>query len=601
MSILKLIKPRVLAAIKAVSTAAAEIPTVADCGYTSGAGNPKQALLADIQVRGILSAAKRLKLDPTDFAKQIVEKLDLQGVGKATVDGPGFINIKLDDAWLGDRINKLFWGADPRLGAEEWTGRVVLDYSSPNLAKEMHVGHLRSTIIGDALARVLGFVGADVIRQNHVGDWGTQFGMLIAHVYDTDDVNLDQLQDLEALYVQAKIRFDVEEGFADRARDYVVKLQAGDADIVKKWEKIVEVSLMHAQKIYDTLGVLIKRSDAYGESSYNADLPNVVTDLDKAGILAVDQGAKVVYTPAFQKDFGKGKPVFVVQKTGDGFGYAATDLAAMRYRVRHLKGDRLLYVIDNRQSLHCRQLFDVSRRAGFLPENVEATHVGFGTMMGADKKPFKTRTGGTIKLAELIASAQERAYALAKEKNEKRSEADRFTDAQVRDIANKIGIGAIKYADLSKQRDRDYVFDLDAMVQFEGNTAPYLMYAYTRCRAVGRGATAATEASSSAPIATTTTTTPPKLVLTHNAEHVLATTLLQFPDEIANVIATSCPHHLCGYLYRVAGAYSQFYQACPILKSEGEVRASRLRLCEATAELLKTGLGLLGIGVLEVM
>ncbi|KAJ3015582.1 hypothetical protein HKX48_004539 [Thoreauomyces humboldtii] len=593
MSLLKLLYPRVLAAIKATSAAAAEIPHIADCAFIPS-GGPRAG--SDIRVQGLLQAAMRLNLDPRQFASDIITNLDINTIGVASVDGPGFVTIKLDDTWLSKRLEQTFWSGDKRLGAEEQKERIVIDYSSPNLAKEMHVGHLRSTIIGDALARCHGFVGADVIRQNHVGDWGTQFGMLIAHVYDSEDVDLQQLQGLEQLYVAAKVRFDNEPEFMERARNYVVKLQSGDPDMLKKWEEIVDVSLRHAQELYDTLNVLLKREDVCGESFYNHDLNNVVSDLDKTGLLLVDQGAKVVLTPMYQKDFGKNKPIFMVEKGNGGFGYAATDLAAIRHRVRNLQGKRLLYVIDNRQSLHCRQLFDVASRGGFLPEDVSAVHVGFGTMMGKDKKPFKTRTGGTVKLAELISSAQERAAVLAGEKNAKRPEGDRFSEAELKDIGNKVGVGAVKYADLSKNRDKDYIFDLESMLQFEGNTAPYLMYAYTRARSVARGAAAAATAESDGAIPVA------PVNLAQPAEHTLALTLLMFPDELLAVLATSQPHHLCTYLYRLSQAYTKFYDTCPVIRApDAATRASRLRLCEATADMLRTGLSLLGIQVLETM
>ncbi|KAI9090034.1 arginyl-tRNA synthetase [Phlyctochytrium arcticum] len=591
MSILKFLTPRVLAAIKAVNPAAAELPAVASCEHSAGG----KAGFGDVQIKGLLSAAKRLKLNPREFAAQVSEKLDLEGVGRATVDGPGFINIHLSDAWLSDRVIKTFFGEDKAtLGTEQNKIKVVIDYSSPNLAKEMHVGHLRSTIIGDALVRLLQLTGAEVVRQNHVGDWGTQFGMLTAHVSDQANVNLEDLPDLEQLYVAAKVRFDAEPEFANRARENVVKLQSGDEEIMRKWKQIVDVSLKHAQRIYDTLGVQMTPEDACGESFYNNDLHNVVADLQKAGLLVEDQGAKVVFTPDFQKDFGKGKPVFMVQKGGDGFGYAATDLAAIRHRVGKLHADRVLYVVDKRQSLHFRQLFDVAGRAGFYDKQKnDLMHVAFGMMLGKDKKPFKTRSGGTVKLSELIQEAQVRAIALAREKNSSRPEAERFTEQELENIGKVVGIGAVKYADLSKQREKDYVFDFDSMLQFEGNTAPYLMYAYTRARSVSLRASS--DSSSTSPAI------PSKLLLSDPAEHALAVTLLQFPDEVETIIETACPHHLCTYIYKVATAYTRFYEACNILKSEDDVKQSRLALCEATAHMLKVSLGLLGIQVLETM
>ncbi|WP_274570886.1 arginine--tRNA ligase [Neisseria leonii] len=541
----------------------------------------KNADFGDFQINGVMGAAKKNGRNPRELAQQVADALAAGSlIETAEVAGPGFINLRLSGAFLAAETEKARqdrFGIAPAAEPQ----RVVIDYSSPNLAKEMHVGHLRSSIIGDSIARILGFLGHEVIRQNHVGDWGTQFGMLVAYMVEQQKDNAAfELADLEQFYRAAKVRFDEDAAFADTARDYVVKLQGGDEAVSALWRQFVAISLGHAQQVYDTLGLLLTPDDVAGESVYNSDLQAVVDDLAAKGLAVEDDGAKVVFLDEFKNQDGE-PAAFIVQKKGGGFLYASTDLACMRYRVGRLKADRLLYVVDTRQKLHFEQLFTASRKAGYLPEAVSAEFIGFGTMMGKDGKPFKTRSGDTVKLADLLDEAVERATALVKEKNPDLSE------TQAAAIGRTVGIGAVKYADLSKNRTSDYVFDWDNMLSFDGNTAPYLQYAYTRVQSVLRRAG---EWNRTAAVA-----------LNEPLEKQLALELLKFEDVLNSAAQTSYPHYLAAYLYQVATLFSRFYEACPILKAEGAVRDSRLGLAELTGRTLQTGLELLGIQTLDVM
>ena len=572
MTIQQLISDRVAAALAAAGAPGA--PAV-----VQPASKPE---FGDYQANGVMGAAKALKTNPRALAEQVIALLDLQGIAsKVEIAGPGFINIHLDPAFIAGRVEKAL--ADDSLGiAKAESRRVMVEYSSVNLAKEMHIGHLRGGIIGDALVRVNSFIGHDVIRQNHVGDWGTQFGMLVAYMVETQQAGdaAVELKDLDTFYKQSKKRFDEDEAFADLARDYVVKLQSGDAEVLALWQQFVKLSLTHCNAIYQKLGLLLDDGDVRGESFYNADLPVLVNELREKGLLTEDQGAQVVFLDEFKNKEGE-PAAFIVQKQGGGYLYATTDLGAIRFRIGTLKLDRALYVVDSRQSLHFQQLFTVARKAGWLPAGADFEHIGHGTIMGPDGKPLKTRSGENIKLVELLDEAIERAYQLVSSKSAELPEAER------RSIAQAVGIGALKYADLSKSRNTDYIFDWDAMLSFEGNTAPYLQYAYTRVQSVLRKAEDFNPAAS--------------IVITEAAEKQLAVALTQFEDVVFAVAEGSQPHHLCTYLYNVATLFSRFYEACPILKSEGEVRHSRLQLAAATAKTLKAGLGLLGIAVLETM
>ena len=545
----------------------------------------------DYQANGVMGAAKKLKTNPRELATKVVENLDLDGIAdKIELAGPGFINIHISQTWLAAQLNSIT--SDAHIGVtqrgatqEDKQQIVVVDYSAPNLAKEMHVGHLRSTIIGDAVVRALEFRGDKVIRQNHMGDWGTQFGMLIAHLSDklaSNEVAETALADLENFYREAKVRFDEEEGFADRARADVVKLQSGDEHCAKLWQQFIDISISHSEDIYKKLNVSLKRSDIMGESAYNNDLSTVIDELMASEIAVEDQGAKVVFIDEMANKDGE-PSVFIVQKSGGGFLYATTDLSACRYRSGKLEADRIIIFTDARQALHFKQVEIVARKAGFLPEQVGYDHCPFGMMMGDDGKPFKTRTGGTIKLAELLDEAIVRASALIKEKNPDINADD------LADLSEKVGIGAVKFADLSKNRTSDYIFNWKTMLSFEGATAPYLQYAYSRIQSIFTKAniTALSE----------------KIEIIEPQEKALALKLLQLEDVIDAVISECTPNLLCNYLYELASLYMSFYEACPILKDgiATEVKASRLALCQLISQTLKQGLDILGIEVMERM
>lgn len=542
----------------------------------------------DYQINGAMAAAKLLKMNPRQLAEQLVQKLDFTGIAdKAEIAGPGFINVTLNKGWLAKQLQHA--GADARFGvtANTTPQTVVVDYSAPNLAKEMHVGHLRSTIIGDAVVRTLEFWGDKVIRQNHMGDWGTQFGMLIAHLEDklAAGIDLEQvaLADLEDFYREAKKRFDDEAGFADKSRDYVVKLQSGDSHCQKLWQLFIDTSVKHSNEVYQKLNVTLTDADIKPESAYNSMLQTIVDDL-KAKTLAVeDQGALVVFLQELADKEGNPSP-FIIQKTGGGFLYSTTDLAACQYRSHTLQADRVIIFTDARQALHFKQVELVARKAGYLRDATAYDHCPFGTMMGEDGKPFKTRTGGTVKLAELLEEAMVRAKAVVQEK------ASELSEQEIAEVARKVGIGAVKFADLSKNRTSDYIFSWDAMLSFEGATAPYLQYAYTRVRSILRRAEISDGFSAT-------------LNLAEEQEKQLAVKLLRFEETLQQVIKDAQPNLLCNYLYELASLYMTFYEACPMLKDgiEPAVRDSRLMLSIISSRMLKQGLDLLGIEVMERM
>ena len=541
----------------------------------------------EYQFNGAMALAKTLKQKPRDIAQQILEQVKLDDVAsKLEIAGPGFINIHLRDDWLAEQCNVALDDARVGIPAQQ-PQTVVVDYSSPNLAKEMHVGHLRTTIIGDAVVKLLEFLGHKVIRQNHMGDWGTQFGMLLAHLSDKlshNEVAETALSDLEDFYREAKVRFDEEDGFADRAREYVVKLQGGDAQCLALWKQFIDVSISHSEEVYDKLNVSLTRKDIMGESAYNDDLANVVAELKEKGIAVEDQGAQVVFIPELADKEGN-PAVYIVQKSGGGYLYATTDLAAIRYRSGTLNADRTLILTDARQALHFKQTEIVGRKAGFMKPEQSYEHCPFGMMLGSDGKPFKTRSGGTVKLVELLDEAVERAAKLLAQRDTELSE------DELNAVARKVGIGAVKYADLSKNRTTDYMFNWDTMLSFEGNTAPYLQYAFTRVQSLFRKADVAPTQLSQA------------IHIEHPQEHALAVQLLQFEEQLAVVARDATPHVLCSYLYDLASHFMSFYEACPILKDDvdSNTRQSRLALSALVAKQLKLGLDLLGIETLDKM
>ncbi|EAT3568128.1 arginine--tRNA ligase [Salmonella enterica] len=540
----------------------------------------------DYQANGMMAVAKKLGMAPRQLAEQVLTHLDLSGIAsKVEIAGPGFINIFLDPAFLAEQVQQAL--ASERLGVSQPARQtIVVDYSAPNVAKEMHVGHLRSTIIGDAAVRTLEFLGHHVIRANHVGDWGTQFGMLIAWLEKQQQENAGEmaLADLEGFYRDAKKHYDEDEGFAERARNYVVKLQSGDAYFREMWRKLVDITMTQNQITYDRLNVTLTRDDVMGESLYNPMLPGIVADLKAKGLAVESEGATVVFLDEFKNKEGDPMGV-IIQKKDGGYLYTTTDIACAKYRYETLHADRVLYYIDSRQHQHLMQAWTIVRKAGYVPDSVPLEHHMFGMMQGKDGKPFKTRAGGTVKLADLLDEALERARRLVAEKNP-----DMPAD-ELEKLANAVGIGAVKYADLSKNRTTDYIFDWDNMLAFEGNTAPYMQYAYTRVLSVFRKAEIDEQTLASAPV-----------IISEDREAQLAARLLQFEETLTVVAREGTPHVMCAYLYDVAGLFSGFYEHCPILSAENDtVRNSRLKLAQLTAKTLKLGLDTLGIETVERM
>ncbi|HGE6482081.1 TPA: arginine--tRNA ligase [Klebsiella variicola] len=540
----------------------------------------------DYQANGVMAVAKKLGMAPRQLAEQVLSHLDLNGIAnKVEIAGPGFINIFLDPAFLADNVNRAL--QSERLGVTKPQAQtIVVDYSAPNVAKEMHVGHLRSTIIGDALVRTLEFLGHKVIRANHVGDWGTQFGMLIAYLEKQQQENAGEmaLADLEGFYREAKKHYDEDEAFAERARSYVVKLQGGDQYFLQMWRKLVDITMSQNQITYDRLNVTLTRDDVMGESLYNPMLPGIVADLKAKGLAVESEGATVVFLDEYKNKEGEPMGV-IIQKKDGGYLYTTTDIACAKYRYETLHADRVLYYIDSRQHQHLMQAWTIVRKAGYVPDSVPLEHHMFGMMLGKDGKPFKTRAGGTVKLADLLDEALERARRLVAEKNP-----DMSAD-ELENLAKVVGIGAVKYADLSKNRTTDYVFDWDNMLAFEGNTAPYMQYAYTRVLSVFRKAGIDENAMNDAPV-----------VIAEDREAQLAARLLQFEETLSVVAREGTPHVMCAYLYDLAGLFSGFYEHCPILSAESEeTRNSRLKLALLTAKTLKLGLDTLGIETVERM
>jgi len=527
----------------------------------------------DYQFNGAMALAKSLKKNPREIAQRVVEHLDLSGIiAKAEIAGPGFVNLWLDEK----RVAALCEEAveDTRVGVAAKTDpiKVVVDYSGPNMAKQMHVGHLRSTIIGDTLANLLEFLGDEVIRQNHIGDWGTQFGMLIAYLEEVGEDGNSSLKDLEQFYKDAKARFDEDTAFADKAREYVVKIQSGDEHCLMLWKKFIDISLGHCEEVYEKLGVNLTRDDVRAESFYNDTLAKVITDLDKAGMLKESDGAQCVFLE------GDDIPV-IVQKRDGGYLYATTDLAALYYRANVLGAKRISYVVDARQSGHFKQVFRVAKEAGFVPEDVKLEHVAFGTMMDKSGKPFKTRDGGTVKLIDLLDEAVVRAKEAITAK-------DAYDDEALEKLARIVGIGAVKYADLAINRESNYIFDWDKMLSFEGNTSLYMQYAYARIQSIFRKYGKDFSGT---------------IVITDELEHRLAVMLLRFEDILAKAAEDAAPNQITSYLYDLVTLFMRFYERNPILKEgvDEQTRISRLLLADLTAKTIKQGLAILGIEVVD--
>jgi arginyl-tRNA synthetase len=537
----------------------------------------------DFASNAAMMLAKSLKKSPRDVATALIENMPKdERISRVEIAGPGFINFFVNQNFIAKNLENM--AADPRLGVKSCAHKsnIVVDYSAPNVAKEMAVHHIRSTVIGDACVRVLEFLGNNVIRANHIGDWGTQFGMLIAYLEKAENEQGSgmDLSDFEAFYRMAKKCYDEDAVFAEKARNYVVKLQGGDPYCRAMWKKLVNMTMEQNQKLYDRLDVTLTDKDIMGESLYNDMLPVLVQDLIDRGIAVEDNGAIVVYLPQFKNQ--EGNPLGnIIRKRDGGYLYTTTDIACIKYRIDTLHADRILYFTDSRQQQHHEITWAICRKAGYVPENVKLEHCPFGMMLGKDGKPFKTRSGDTVKLRDLLNEAENRVAKMLEDRGSPLQGEER------EQVIHNIAIGAVKYADLSKNRNTDYIFDWDLMLAFEGNTAPYLQYAYSRICSIFRKAKVQSG----------------NIIITDGVEEELAGKLLAFPEAVESVGAKSMPNLLCNYLYELSNQFMRFYEHCPVLKDEvpEEVKRSRLALCDLTAKVLKQGLGLLGINVMEQM
>jgi len=585
-SVFRQLEDRVVAALKQAfgEAAAGADPLLAPTG------NPK---FGDYQSNAVLPLAKHLGKKPRELASQLLEHLDVEDMClKPEIAGPGFVNFTLKPLYIESVLLRM--QKDERLGIPPAprSQRIVVDFSSPNIAKEMHVGHLRSTIIGDSICRLLEFRGHDVLRINHVGDWGTQFGMLITFLREKHPEALTQadaldIGDLVAFYKQAKVRFDEDDVFKEKSRKEVVRLQSGAEDARKAWELLCDQSRREFQKIYDRLDVTLKER---GESFYNALLPDVVKDLSDMGLLVENDGCQCVMLEGYKTRDGGPQPL-IIRKSDGGFNYATTDLAALRYRMGTDGGERLLYVVDAGQGTHFDQVFQVAKRAGWLPEDIQVQHVQFGLVQGEDGKKLKTRAGDTVRLRDLLDEAVVRAEAdiRARLESEGRSEDEEF----VRNVAEVVGISAVKYADLNQNRTSNYVFSYNKMLALQGNTAPYMLYAYVRVQGISRkGGVDLNKLCSEDGV---------PIVLSEDVEFALAKHLLQLGEVIEAVEKDLFPNRLCAYLFELSSKFNQFYDRCTVLGAEDPIRTSRLALCHLTARTLAVGLRLLGIPVLERM
>jgi arginyl-tRNA synthetase len=544
---------------------------------------------ADFQSNAALPLARKLGQPPREAAAEIAAHLDLTGVAEPpVVSGPGFINLTLTTGWLAARATEQL--ADPRLGVPlaDPAQRIVVEYSSPNVAKEMHVGHLRTTIVGDAVARILDFAGHRVIRDNHLGDWGTPFGMLIEHLLDVGEDSADAgllRTDPNAFYQAARRKFESDPAFAERARQRVVRLQGGDPGTLRVWQQLVSMSLDYLNEIYHQLGVTLTNTDIRGESFYNDMLAEVCDELVASGVAVISDGALCAFPPGFTGRDGEPLPV-IIRKRDGGYNYSTSDLATIRFRIRDLHVDRAIYVVGASQALHFQMVFAVARQAGWIPPGARFEHAQIGNVLSTDGKLLRTRAGDTIKLSELLQEGVERARAVFDELNTSPD----LDESERSAIAQAVGIGAVKYADLSTARDSEYVFDWDRMISFKGNTGPYLQYATARIRSIFRRA-GLEPAAASGPVS-----------ITAGAERALALQLLGFGAAVQQSGEGAYPHLLAGYLFEVASAFTTFYEQCPVLQATGPaVRNSRLALSALTLNVLTAGLGLLGIPLPERM
>ena len=528
----------------------------------------------DYQFNGIMRIAKKLKRNPREIALNVVKEIDRADIiERVEVAGAGFINIWLSDRWLSFQVTSIINDKRVGVGFIKNPQRVVVDYSSPNMAKQMHVGHLRSSIIGDTISTLLEFLGDEVIRQNHIGDWGTQFGMLIAHLEEQEKSgNSINLEDLEQFYKDAKVKFDQSREFADKARKYVVKIQQGDIECLKLWREFIEKSLRHCEEIYSRLSVNLTRDNVRAESFYNSRLPKVINHLKEQGLLIDSGGAKCVFLD------NSDTPI-IVQKGDGGYLYATTDLAALEFRVKELKANRICYVVDARQSEHFKQVFQIAKLANIISDNVKLEHIAFGTMMDRSGRPFKTRDGGTVKLIDLLNEAVSRAERTIKERKN-------HSESELKRVANAIGVGAVKYADLSINREANYIFSWDKMLSFDGNTALYMQYAYARIQSLLNKYGEELKG---------------EISIGDKLEHELALTILRFEDTLIKSSTDAYPHIITSYLYQLVTIFMKFYEQKPILKENiaDNIKISRLLLAKLTANVIKKGLEILGIEVVD--
>lgn len=527
----------------------------------------------DFQYNGVMAVAKKIGANPRDIASLLAKNIDSDMLSKVEVAGPGFINIHIDNNWLESQLTSIFKSTNFMIEKNQNPKKILVDYSGPNMAKEMHVGHLRSTIIGDSLANLFEFLGENVIRQNHIGDWGTQFGMLIAYLEEIQqNSNFDELKNLENFYKLAKKRFDEDMDFANKAREYVVKIQSGDKHCLELWQKFIDISLSHCDEVYDKLGINLTKDDVRAESFYNDLLPIIISKLETSGLLKVSDGAKCIFLPNSEV------PV-IVQKSDGGYLYATTDLAAINYRNDVLKVDRICYVVDARQSEHFAGVFWTAKESKLCNHNVLLEHIAFGTMMDKSGKPFKTRDGGTVKLIDLL----DEAIIRAKDTINDRAN---FADEEIEQLAKIIGIGAVKYSDLSINRESNYIFDWDKMLSFDGNTSLYMQYAYARIQSILNKFN--DEISGN-------------IELQSDIEHKLAIMLLSFEDVLNRAANDATPHTITSYLYDLATIFMRFYEQSPILKEDipTNIKMSRLMLSSITARTIKKGLEILGIEVVD--
>ncbi len=561
-----------------------EIPINLSCNETN---NPEHG---DYQINIVMQLAKIIGKKPHDLANDIIANLPQNDlIVQCNVAGPGFINIKIADDYLSNFIQFDMKEIDYTFGNRQL---VIIDYSSPNLAKEMHVGHLRSTIIGDSLVRINEFIGNEVIKRNHVGDWGTQFGMLVAYIlkHDLYENGKISIKDLESIYTAAKIQFDQDEGFAIQARDYVVKLQSGDKEVYKIWQEFVEISLQHCQHLYDLLQVKLTREDVYGESYYNSLLSKIISILDSKGLLKISQGASCVFCNVDANN-QEDEQVFIVQKQDGGYLYSTTDLATLYSRYNDLKADKILYVVDARQALHFKMLFDVAQRANIVGDDIKLEHVKFGVMCNKTGQPFKTREGGTVKLIDLINESYQRAKNILSARNT-------AEEIDIDHLANHLAISAIKYSDLSKNRTSDYIFDYDQMLSFEGNTAPYILYAYTRINSIFKRIEQGKYKDIYAQYS--------RILIQDDITRDLVIHLAKFPDVLMQANELNLPHFICGYVYKLATIFMRFYEHCSVIITDDkgnltDLACSRIKLLSIVADTIQNNLKLLGISTVNQM